>query len=111
MITGDRRIPDLSIYHCGPGAKQQWCFKGEQPSTRARRARNVGKKIIASAFVKVVMDCTTVPLNDSKIVTSEWYVLFVHQMCAVRSEKRQISGLSGLQWHHDNAPAYSAAGR
>ena len=107
IITGD----ESWIYQYDPETKRQssvWIFPGENPPTKVKRSRSIGKKMICSFF------CTsghiaTVPLEDQRTVTANWYVTkcLPKAFDALRREWPK-TGLRGVLHHHNNASAHHA---
>jgi histone-lysine N-methyltransferase SETMAR len=107
IITGD----ETWIYQFDPETKRQsasWTFHDEEPPTKVRRSRSVGKKMVATFFM-VSGHNTTIPLEDRKTVNAEWYTTkclpYVFEKII---EKRPKTGIRGLLFHHDNASAHTA---
>ena len=108
VVTGD----ETWVYQFDPQTKQQsavWMFPDESTPIKYRRSRSTGKKMVASFFGKVG-HVATIPLDEQRTVTSEWYV---HHCLPVVFEawrqRRPHTGTRGLILHHDNAPAHTAS--
>lgn len=104
IVTGD----ESWIYAYDPETKEQstvWVFQDEVAPTKVARSRSVGKKMIA-CFFTMTGHLATVPLEDQKTVTAEWYV----NTCLpiVLTEIRQTNPKRRIILHHDNASARTA---
>ena len=108
IVTGD----ESWIYQFDPETKRQasvWSFPGEHPQQKFKRSRSVGKKMIASFFGKTG-HVETISLDDRCIGNADLYVnQCIPKLLDSWREKRPITGLCGLLWHHDNASADTAA--
>ena len=100
------------VYQYDPETKQQsvvWVFPDENPPVNFKRNRSGAKQMIACFFAKFG-HVATIPLEDRKTVTADWYVnhclLKVFQTWCTR---RSRTGVRGLLLHHDNASAHTAA--
>ena len=74
-VTGDKTW----IYQFDPETKRQssvWVFPDEQPPTKFKRQRSVGKKMVAT-FFSTSGHLATVVLEDQRAVTVKWYTEFV----------------------------------
>ena len=88
IITRD----ETWVYQYDPETKQQsevWVFSDENPPVKLKRNRSASKQMTACFFAKFD-HVATIPFEDTKIVTADWYV-------------------RGLLLHHDNASAHTAA--
>ena len=107
IMTGD----ESSIYQLDPETKRQFSvrnFPGENPPTKVKRSRSVGKKMMFSLFRTNGL-IATVPLEDQRTVTADWYVTkcLPKVFDALRRE-RQKTGLHGILLYHNNASAHHA---
>ena len=105
IITGD----ETWVYQFDPETKLQspvWLFPRDPPPEKFRRSRSTGKKMVA-LFVTKTGPIATIPLEDRRTVTADWYV----QQCLpqVLNAARARRPRSGITLHHDNAPAHTAA--
>lgn len=107
VLSGD----ETWVYQFDPETKQQssvWVFPGDAPPIKFKRTRSTGKQMVAS-FIARSGHVATVPLEDRRTVTSDWYV---HHCLPKAFEawrtRRPNTGLRGLMLHHDNAPAHTA---
>ena len=75
-----------------------------------KRNRSASKQMIACFFGKKIGHVATIPLEDRKTVTADWYVNHclpkVFQAWCKRCPRM---GVRGLLLHHDNASAHTAA--
>lgn len=107
IVTGD----ETWVYRYDPLTKQQsavWLFPGEDPPVKFKRARSVGKKMVAVFFAKSG-HVATIPLEEQHTVTADWYT----QRCLPTvfrawQQRRPATGTRGLLIHHDNASAHTA---
>lgn len=108
IVTGD----ESWIYQFDPELKTQstvWVFPNEEPPTKIKRARSVGKKMIAS-FFSASGHVATITLEDRRTVNSEWYTTqCLPQVFQKIKENRPKASLRGICLHIDNATAHSAA--
>lgn len=107
IVTGD----ETWLYQYDPESKQQsavWVFPDEDPPVKFLRSKSVGKQMIACFFSKSG-HVATVPLQDRKTVTADWYVTkCLPKVLEAWRERRPQTGTRGLQLHHDNASAHTA---
>lgn len=71
IVTGD----ETWVYQFDPETKRQscqWLFKNEQPPTKVKKSRSLGKKMVASFFRKSG-HIATIQLEDRKTVNADWY--------------------------------------
>ena len=106
IITGN----ETWVYQYDPETKQQsavWVFPDKNPPVK--RNRSTSKQMIACFFAKFG-HVATIPLEDRKTVSADWYVnhclLKVFQAWCKR---RPRTGVRGLLLHHDNASPRTAA--
>ena len=88
IVTGD----ETWVYQYDPDTKQQsavWVFPDENPPVKFKRNRSDAKQMIACFFVKFCHD-TTMPLEDRKSVTADWYV----NHCCMKSSGHGVNGVS-----------------
>ncbi len=92
IITGD----ETWLYQYDPETKQQpavWVFDSEARPTKVKRARSVGRKMVAS-FFGYSGHVATVVLEDRRTVTSQWYTrVCLPQVVAKIEEWRPKTGL------------------
>ena len=102
IVAGD----ETWIYQFDPTTKRQtsvWVFLDEQPPTKVKRQRSVGKKMVAS-FFSTSGHLATVVLEDQGTVTAKWYAeVCLPQVFSKIKEKRPRIRLRGILLHHDNA--------
>ena len=107
-VTGD----ETWIYQYDLETKQQsevWVFPDENPPVKFKRNRSASKQMIACFFAKFG-HVATIPLEDRKTVTADWYV----NHCLPKIFQAWCTwcprtGVRGLLLHHDNASAHTAA--
>lgn len=107
IITGD----ESWIYQYDPPTKRQstiWVFPDDEPPTKVKRGRSVGKKMVAT-FFSASGHVATISLDDQKTVNAKWYI----EVCLPTvfnnlKQKRPKTGLRGLFLHHDNASPHKA---
>lgn len=108
ILTGD----ETWIYQFDPENKLQstmWTFEGEEPPTKCRRSRSVGKVMVATFFMRSG-HVATVPLQNRRTVNSEWYVReCLPKVFEAVTSKRPRTSTRGLLLHHDNASSHTAA--
>ena len=72
IVRGD----ETWVYQYDPETKQQsavWVFPDENPPVKFKRNRSVSKQKIVCFFVKFG-HFATIPMEDKKTVTTDWYV-------------------------------------
>ncbi len=108
IVTGD----ETWIYQYDPETKRQssvWVFPGDTAPQKVKRARSVGKQMIATFFSRSG-HVSTVALEGQRTVNAEWYTtVCLPEVFAVIENKKPGHGLRGLMLHHDNASAHTAA--
>ena len=73
------------------------------------RNRCPSKQMIACFFAKF-RHVATIPLEDRKTVTADWYVNHcVPKIFQARCKRRPRTGVRGLLLHHDNASVHTTA--
>ncbi|CAH1993667.1 unnamed protein product [Acanthoscelides obtectus] len=97
IVSGD----ESWIYCYKPEDKRQsavWVFQGEEKPTKVIRSRSIPKKMVAT-FVSKTGHIATIPLNEQRIVTADWYTT----ICLPKNhpERRIIL-------HQDNARSRTA---
>lgn len=108
IVTGD----ETWLYNYEPETKTQstvWVFDEELPPTKVVRSRSTAKRMLAVFFRRSGL-VSIIPLEERRTVNAEWYCTVC--LPAVFSELRKSrprSGLRGIQLHHDNASAHTAA--
>ena len=107
IVTGD----ETWLYQYDPLNKRQsaeWVFPDDDPPTQVRRARSVGKQMIACFFARTG-HVKTVLLEEHRTVTADWYVtVCLPQVFDAVKNRRPKTGTRGLLLHQDNAPAHTA---
>ena len=108
IVTGD----ETWAYQYDPETKQQsamWVFLEENPPVKFKRNRSASKQMIA-CFSAKFDQAATIPLEDRKTVTADWYVNHcLPKVFQVWCKRRPRTGVPGLPLHHDNASAHAAA--
>ena len=108
IVAGDKTW----VYQYDLETKQQsevWVFPDENPPVKFKRNRSASKQMIACFFAKFG-HVATIPLEDRKTVTADWYV----NHCSPRIfhawfKRRPRIGVRGLLLNHDNASVHRAA--
>ena len=107
IITGD----GTWVYQYDPETKQQsavWVFPDENPPVKFKRNRSASKQMIACFFAKFG-HVATIPLEDRKTVTADWYVNHcLPKVFQAWCKQRPRPGVRGLRLHHDNASMHTA---
>ena len=108
IITGD----ETWVYQYDPETKQQsavWLLPDDASPTKVRRARSVGKQMVATFFSQAG-HLATVALQDRRTVNADWYInQCLPLVFDAWRRRRPRTGLRGLLLHHDNASAHTAA--
>ena len=74
-----------------------------------KRNRSASKQMIACFFAKFG-HVATIPLEDRKMVTADWYVNYcLPKIFQAWCKWRPRTGVCGLLLHHDNASMHTAA--
>ncbi|KAI6658414.1 Transposase [Oopsacas minuta] len=107
VITGD----ETWIYYYDIQSKQQsskWIFEDEQPDTIPKQTRAVGKRTFAVFFsTRGIIEYVMLP--EKHTVTATWYTEnCLPQVFQAVERLRPKTGLRGMKFHHDNAPAHTA---
>ncbi|CAH1977436.1 unnamed protein product [Acanthoscelides obtectus] len=79
-----------------------WVFQGEEKPTKVIRSRSVSKEMFAT-FVSKAGHIATIPLNEQRTVTADWYILR-----KVITELRKINPERRIIPHQDNASSHTA---
>ena len=99
------------VYQYDPETKHQsavWVFPDENPPVKFKRNRCAFKQTIACFFANFG-HVATIPLEDRKTVTADWYVNHcLHEVFEARCKRCPRTGVLGLLLHHDNARAHTA---
>ncbi|CAH2017958.1 unnamed protein product [Acanthoscelides obtectus] len=96
------------IYCYEPENKRQsavWVFQGEKKLTKVIRSRSVSKKVVAT-FVSKAGHIATIPLNEQRTVTADWYISIC--LPKVITELRKIKTERRIILHQDNASSHTA---
>ena len=97
------------VYQFDPEAEAQssvWLFPGDTPPLKFKQSRSTSKQMVA-LYIAKTGHITTIPLEERRTVTADWYVhqclpQVLHAVCTRRPK-------SSITLHHDNAPAHTAA--
>ncbi|CAH2016206.1 unnamed protein product, partial [Acanthoscelides obtectus] len=104
IVSGDSSW----IYCYEPENKPQsavWVFQGEEKPTKVIRSRSVSKKMVAT-FVSKTDDIATIPLNEQRTVTADWYTTIC--LPKVITKLRKINPERRIILHQDNASSHTA---
>ena len=107
VITGD----ETWIYFYDMQTKQQsskWIFEDEVPDTIPKRFMAVGKRMFAIFFTtRGLLEFVMLPAKHT--VTAAWYTeCCLPKVFQAVERLRPKSGIRGMKFHHDNAPAHTA---
>ena len=105
IVSGD----GTWVYQFDPETKAQssvWLFSGDTLPLKFKRSRSTSKQMVSS-YIAQTGHITTIPLEERRNVTADWYVhqctpQVLHAVCTRRPK-------SGIIVHHDNAPAHTVA--
>ncbi|CAH2013856.1 unnamed protein product [Acanthoscelides obtectus] len=101
-----RWIPQPGLDHFNSGnSKNVNSIAGEEKPTKVIRSRRVSKKMVAT-FVSKAGHIATIPLNEQRTVTADWYTTiclpkFIAELRKINPERRIIL-------HQDNASSHTA---
>lgn len=104
IVSGD----ESWIYSYEPENKRQssvWVFQGEEKPTKVIRSRSVSKKMVAT-FVSKAGHVATIPLQDQRTVTADWYTTIC--LPQVIAELRKTNPKRRIILHQDNASSHTA---
>ncbi|CAH2010680.1 unnamed protein product [Acanthoscelides obtectus] len=82
-----------------------WVFQGEEKPTKIIHSRSVSKKMVAT-FVSKADHIATIPLNEQRTVTADWYTTIC--LPKVIIELRKINPERRIILHQDNASSHTA---
>ena len=86
-----------------------WVFPDENPPVKFKRNRSASEKNDSMFFAKFG-HVATIPLEDKKTATADWYVNnCLAQIFQAWCKRRPRKSVRGLLLHHDNASAHAAA--
>ena len=101
IVTGD----ETCVYQYEPETKEQsevWIFPDENPPMKFKRNRNASKQMIARFFAKFG-HVATIPLEDKKTITADWYVNHcLPQIFQAWCKRCPRTGVRSLLLHHDS---------
>ena len=107
IVTGE----ETWLYQFDLETKRQssvWIFPDEQPPTKVKRQRSVGKTMVATLF-STSGHLATVVLEDQSSVTGKWYTeVWLPQVFSNIQEKRPRTRLRGILLQSDNASSHTA---
>lgn len=107
IVSGD----ETWVYQYDPETKQQssvWMFPDDQIPVKFTKSRSTGKQMVAT-FMSKSGHVATIPLQDRRTVTADWYVhQCLPQVLEEWNRRRPGTGTRRLMLHHDNAPAHAA---
>ncbi|CAH2014487.1 unnamed protein product [Acanthoscelides obtectus] len=104
IVSGD----ESWIYCYEPENKRQsavWVFQGEEKPTKVIRSRSVSKKMVAT-FVSKAGHIPTIPLNEQRTVTADWYTTIC--LPKVITELRKINPERRIILHQGSASSHTA---
>ncbi|CAH2013025.1 unnamed protein product [Acanthoscelides obtectus] len=111
-IEASLKIPKTSIQkilHEELGVRKLvspvWVFQGEEKPTKVIRSRSVSKKMV-STFVSKAGHIATIPLNEQRTVTANWYTTIF--LPKVITELLKINPERRIILHQDNASSHTA---
>ncbi|CAH1961620.1 unnamed protein product [Acanthoscelides obtectus] len=100
-----RWIPHLLTEEQKAARSAVWVFHGEEKPTKVIRSRSVLKKMVAT-FVSKAGHIATIPLNEQRTVSADWYTTIC--LPQVITELRKINTESRIILHQDNASSHTA---
>ena len=107
IVTGD----ETWVHQYDPETKQQSAVSvlpDENPPVKFKRNRSAFKQKIVCFFAKFG-HVATIPLEDRRTVTADWYVNHcLPKIFQVWCKRRPRTGVRGLLLLHDNASAHTA---
>ncbi|KAI6648605.1 Mariner transposase [Oopsacas minuta] len=106
VTTGD----ETWVYFYDMRTKQQsskWIFEDEVPDTIPKRFMTVGKRMFAIFFTtRGLLEFVMLPAKHT--VTAAWYTEYcLPKVFQTVETLRPKPGISGMKFHHDNAPAHT----
>ncbi|CAH1995549.1 unnamed protein product [Acanthoscelides obtectus] len=81
-----------------------WVFKGEEKPTKVIRSQSVSKTMVAT-FVSKEGHIATIPLNEQRTVTADWYTTIC--LPKIITELRKINPERIIILHQDNASSHT----
>ncbi|CAH1959169.1 unnamed protein product [Acanthoscelides obtectus] len=100
-----RWIPHLLTEEQKAAGSAVWVFQGEEKPTKVIRSRSVSKKLVA-IFLSKAGRIATIPLNEQRTVTADWYTTISLQK--VITELGKINPERRITLHQDNASSLTA---
>ena len=106
IVSGDETWGVISLILRRRPSRQYGSFQETPPPLKFKRSRSTSKQMVALYIVKTGL-ITTIPLEERRTVTADWYV---HQcLPQVQHAVRTRCPKSGITLRHDSAPAHTAA--
>ncbi|CAH2000823.1 unnamed protein product [Acanthoscelides obtectus] len=90
--------------NCIVSGDESWIYC-EETSTKVIRSRSVSKKMVAT-FVSKAGHIATIPLNEQRTVTADWYITIC--LPKVITQLRKINPERRIILHQDNASSHTA---
>jgi histone-lysine N-methyltransferase SETMAR len=107
ILTGDETWIRQKDPH-SVNQRQVWCYDDEEPTPEVRPTAWVGKQMVATFFGKAG-HLLTVPLQNHRTVTAQWYTdVCLAKVLDAWVERRPNDQFRHLRLHHDNAPAHTS---
>ena len=107
-VTGD----ETWVYQYDPETKQQstvWVYQAESPPVKLKRIRRASKQMLGCFFANFG-HVATIPPEDRKTVTADWYVNHcLPKVFQAWCKRHPRTGVRGLLLSHDNARAHTVA--
>ena len=87
--------------------RSKWIFEDEVPDTIPKQFMAVGKRMFAIFFTtRGLLEFVMLPAKHT--VTSAWYTeICLPKVFQAVERLRPKSGVYGMKFHHDNAPAHT----
>ncbi|CAH1996093.1 unnamed protein product [Acanthoscelides obtectus] len=82
-----------------------WVFQGEEEPTKVIRSRSVSKKMVTT-FVSKAGQIATIPLNEQRTITADWYTTIC--LPKVISKLQKINPERRIILHQNNASPHTA---
>ncbi|CAH1990411.1 unnamed protein product [Acanthoscelides obtectus] len=100
-----RWIPHLLTEGQKAAMSAVWVFQDEEKPTKVIRSRSVSKKMVAT-FVSKAGHIASIPLNEQRTVTADWYTTIC--LPKVITELRKINPERRIILHQANASSHTA---
>ena len=109
IVTGD----ETWVYQYDTETKQHlevWVFPDENPPVKLKKNKQNCLKLNSRVFLCKIGHVATIPLENRKTVTADWYVQqTVHKIFQAWCKRRPRTDVHCLLLYHDNASADTAA--